>query len=127
MPFMNSHNQTVTRPTGAGCFPKVTIEAGLKLVENGLARLRDDDASGRLPLLHLPRASDDLGAVRDAAARLRAAATDVVFLGTGGASPRGETLAQLPGFSGAGGGPFPRQPPGALLAKPHSPPLHPVV
>jgi glucose-6-phosphate isomerase len=47
--------------------------------------------------LRLPARIDDLGAIERAAARLRAGATDVVVLGTGGSSLGGQTIAQLAG------------------------------
>ena len=44
-----------------------------------------------------PARTDDLDEISEAAARLRAGATDVVVLGTGGSSLGGQTLAQLAG------------------------------
>src|SRR5688572_2561431 len=49
----------------------------------------------------LPARQDDLAGIRAAAAGL-AAATDVVFLGTGGSSLGGQTLCQLAGHAVAG-------------------------
>jgi hypothetical protein len=69
-------------------------------------RARHADAS--LPLLRLPAARDDLASIRETADRLRAAASDIVLLGTGGSSLGGQTLAQLGGHAIAGpqgGGP----------------------
>jgi glucose-6-phosphate isomerase len=94
-------------PTG---LPEVAIEAALKPIEKALERLREEDASGRLPLLHMPAASDDLGAIRAAAARLTDGATDVVFLGTGGSSLGGQTLAQLRDYAVPGAGRFAENP-----------------
>jgi glucose-6-phosphate isomerase len=110
MAIEQSIDQALARTIGAGGFPEVAIEAGLRLVENALTRLRDDDASGRLPLLHMPHASEDLGAIRDAAARLSCEATDIVFLGTGGSSLGGQTLAQLRDYAVPGAGRFAENP-----------------
>ena len=110
MAIEQSIDQALARTIGAGGFPEVAIEAGLRLVENALTRLREDDGSGRLPLLHMPRASDDLGAIRAAAARLSCEATDVVFLGTGGSSLGGQTLAQLRDYAVPGAGRFAENP-----------------
>jgi glucose-6-phosphate isomerase len=60
-------------------------------------RARYDDAS--LPLLRLPDARADIATIIDAARRTGANATDVVFLGTGGSSLGGQTLAQLAGYA----------------------------
>lgn len=75
-----------------------------------MKRLADDDASGRLPLLHMPRTTDDLASIREAAAFLRDDATDVVFLGTGGSSLGGQTLAQLRDYAVPGAGRFTESP-----------------
>ena len=57
--------------------------------------LREMHGDGSLPLLRLPARTNDLDEISQAAARLRAGATDVVILGTGGSSLGGQTLAQL--------------------------------
>src|SRR5262249_10561887 len=59
--------------------------------------LRARHADGVLPLLRLPAARDDLATIHDAATALRAGASDIVLLGTGGSSLGGQTLAQLAG------------------------------
>jgi len=60
-----------------------------------LALLRDRHADGSLPLLQLPERRDDIAAILSLARLLRENTTDVVFLGTGGSSLGGQTLAQL--------------------------------
>lgn len=82
---------------GAGV-PGTALDAALAAVGTGLARLREEAASGALPLLSLPAAEDDLAPAEAAAARLREGASDVVFLGTGGSSLGGQALAQLAGY-----------------------------
>ncbi len=64
-----------------------------------LAWLKGRYDDGELPLLRLPEKGDDLAAIGDAAARLASGASDVVFLGTGGSSLGGQTLAQLAGHA----------------------------
>jgi glucose-6-phosphate isomerase len=54
----------------------------------------------------MPRETDDLDEIEAAAARLKADATDVVFLGTGGSSLGGQTLAQLKAYAVPGLGRF---------------------
>jgi glucose-6-phosphate isomerase len=64
-----------------------------------LATLRARHADGTLPLLRLPEQRDDIAAILGYANLLRAGATDVVFLGTGGSSLGGQTLTQLAGYA----------------------------
>ncbi len=67
-----------------------------------LTWLRARHADGALPLLRLPKKQDDIATILGYAALLRANATDVVFLGTGGSSLGGQTLAQLAGYAVSG-------------------------
>jgi glucose-6-phosphate isomerase len=73
------------------------------LVRTGdaLAFIRARHADGSLPLLRLPEKTDDLAGIAAAAKRLVAGANDlaphIVFLGTGGSSLGGQTVAQLAG------------------------------
>jgi glucose-6-phosphate isomerase len=66
-----------------------------------LAFIRARHADGKLPLLLLPEKTDDLAGIEAAAKRLVAGANepaqDIVFLGTGGSSLGGQTVAQLAG------------------------------
>ena len=63
-----------------------------------------------MPLLRLPQTHDDLVEIRDTGRRLAENATDIVFLGTGGSSLGGQTLAQLAGHAVPGVGAL-REPP----------------
>ena len=83
------------RGIGVGGLPQVAFEAGLSAVGTALARLREDQATGRLALLGLPAETGDLASIRKAADELRRNATDIVMLGTGGSSLGGQMLAQL--------------------------------
>jgi glucose-6-phosphate isomerase len=70
-----------------------------------LKNLRARHSDGTLPLLRFPEKRDDVAAIKAAAGRLSAAGTtDVVFLGTGGSSLGGQTLAQLAGHAAPGAG-----------------------
>lgn len=95
---------------GGGGLPQQALEAALSVVGKAMKRLAEDDESGRLPLLHMPRTTDDLEGVREAAAWLRRDVTDVVFLGTGGSSLGGQTLAQLRDYAVPGAGRFTESP-----------------
>ena len=76
------------------------IAAMLERAGEALAKLRARYADGSLPLLRLPEKRDDIVAIKAAAERLTAnPTTDVVFLGTGGSSLGGQTLAQLGGYA----------------------------
>src|SRR5262249_14194211 len=94
-----------------------------------LAKIRKQHADGSLPLLRLPEKRDDIATIVGYAALLRDSTTDVIFLGTGGSSLGGQTLAQLSGHAVPGVGAL-RDPPrihfmdnldpesyGALLAR----------
>jgi glucose-6-phosphate isomerase len=109
------------------------LGAALERAGAALEGLRARHADGGLPLLRLPGTHDDLVPIREAGRRLALGTTDVVFLGTGGSSLGGQTLAQLAGHAVPGVGSL-RSPPrlhfldnldpesyGALLGKlPHT-------
>jgi glucose-6-phosphate isomerase len=84
--------------------------AALARAGDALANLRARHADGSLPLLRLPEKRDDIATILGYAALLREATSDVVFLGTGGSSLGGQTLAQLAGHGVPGVGAL-RDPP----------------
>jgi glucose-6-phosphate isomerase len=84
--------------------------AALARTADALASLRARHADGTLPLLRLPEQRDDIATILGYAALLRDGTSDVVFLGTGGSSLGGQTLAQLAGHSVPGVGAL-RDPP----------------
>src|SRR3569832_1023309 len=86
------------------------LSGALARTEAALDRLRQHYTEGTLPLLRLPEKQDDLAGIREAAARLKDGASDIVILGTGGSSLGGQTIAQLAGFNVPGVGPL-RDPP----------------
>src|SRR5690606_31978043 len=59
------------------------LAATLAATQGALEWLRDQHATGKLPLLRVPERQDDLAGIGEAAAGLREGATDVVMLGTG--------------------------------------------
>jgi glucose-6-phosphate isomerase len=83
----------------AGAFDETLRRTG-----TALAWLRARHADDGLPLLALPAGHDDLAAIAAAARGLSAGASDIVFLGTGGSSLGGQTLAQLAGHAVPGVG-----------------------
>ncbi len=80
------------------------LKAALDRAGGALEWLRVHHADGTLPLLRLPAKRDDLLSIAQAADRLTVGATDIVFLGTGGSSLGGQTLAQLAGYAVPGVG-----------------------
>jgi glucose-6-phosphate isomerase len=83
---------------GAHGLPRSTLDAYLARLEPRLASLREEHASGALPLLRVPEWRDDIAAARAALQRLTQGARTLIFFGTGGSSLGGQTLAQLGGF-----------------------------
>lgn len=110
MPLQQSIDLAFSSKIGEGGLSEAAFEGALEAVGKAMARLAEDDSSGRLPLLHMPRTNDDLAAVREAAAFLRQDATDVVILGVGGSSLGGQTLAQLRDYAVPGAGRFTESP-----------------
>jgi glucose-6-phosphate isomerase len=94
-----------TDQVGSNGVAPAALADALKRTEPALALLRARHADGSLPLLRLPAKHDDLVSIKDAARRLTATgATDIVFLGTGGSSLGGQTLAQLADHAVPGAG-----------------------
>ncbi len=80
------------------------LDDALARSESALDWLRARHADNGLRLLQLPAERDDIPAVQAVAKGLTTGATDIVFLGTGGSSLGGQTLAQLAGYAVPGVG-----------------------
>jgi glucose-6-phosphate isomerase len=93
----------------AGGIALPAFEKNLQRLEAALADLRTSYEKNSLALLRLPERTADLRAIEALAAKLRDS-TDVVFLGTGGSSLGGQTLAQLGGYNVPGVGDLRRMP-----------------
>ncbi len=87
----------------SGAITKAAFEKNLAGLEAPLSALREAYAKDTLALLRLPERTEDVAAVEALAAKL-ADAEHVVFLGTGGSSLGGQTLAQLGGYNVPGVG-----------------------
>ena len=87
---------------GKGAIPDAALDKALADLGPALARLTAEAKDKSLPLLGLPTDTADLEPVKQAAARLRDGASDILILGTGGSSLGGQTLAQLTGYGTAG-------------------------
>jgi glucose-6-phosphate isomerase len=99
MPLSQSIELARAERVGAQGAPANALADALARTAAPMAALRARHGDGSLQLLRLPERRDDLGAIRDAAGRLRAGASDIVILGTGGSSLGGQTLAQLAGYN----------------------------
>ncbi len=99
MPLQQSIENARADRIGADGVSASALAGQLERAEAALDWLRARHADGGLRLLQLPGERRDLDEIRAAARRLHAGATDVVFLGTGGSSLGGQTLAQLAGFA----------------------------
>jgi glucose-6-phosphate isomerase len=93
---------------GKAGLTRTALDRVLARLQPRLESLREDYASGTLPLLRVPEWRDDIDAARAALAALTKDARTLVFFGTGGSSLGGQTLAQLggwgiPGDDGNGG------------------------
>ncbi len=99
MPITQSIDSALEKNIGAHGVADSALKAALDRAEAALETLRKRHADGSLPLLTLPGTHGDLAQIRDTGQRLAQNATDVVFLGTGGSSLGGQTLAQLAGHA----------------------------
>src|SRR5438132_14278533 len=89
MPLVQSIENARAERVGAAGVAAADFADALARTGDALAWLRARHADGGLPLLRLPARRDDLAAIRAAAGRLAAGASDIVVLGTGGSSLRG--------------------------------------
>jgi glucose-6-phosphate isomerase len=99
MSLLQSIDNARAERVGADGVSQGALADHLQRAEEALAWLRARHADGGLRLLQLPAERRDLAETSEAAQRLRTGATDVVFLGTGGSSLGGQTLAQLAGHA----------------------------
>jgi glucose-6-phosphate isomerase len=110
MPFQQNIDNARAERIGQHGVAKAALDGTLRRCEAALDWLRQQHADETLPLLRLPAKTSDLDEINRAAARLRAGATDVVVLGTGGSSLGGQTIAQLADIGVRGAEAFRRPP-----------------
>jgi len=99
MPFKQNIDSARSEIIGKHGIGQAALQGALRDSAGALERLRKAHADNALPLLRLPAKTADLDEITHAAARLRADASDIVLLGTGGSSLGGQTLAQLAGIA----------------------------
>jgi len=98
MPYSHSIERAFKSRIGEGGVDDQAFARLLAHAEGELENLRKAYRSGSLPLLRLPEKTDDLAALKQAVKKF-AKAADIVFLGTGGSSLGGQTLAQLADYA----------------------------
>src|SRR6185369_13960017 len=97
IPFVQSIENARAERIGRHGVAAAAFSDALARTGDALIALRTQHADASLRLLRLPQEQNDLAAIRTAAHKLAAGASDIVFLGTGGSSLGGQTLAQLAG------------------------------
>lgn len=102
-------SQNIDRAFESGGISRATFDGALKRLAPALDGLREAHARKSLALLGLPERTEDFAAMEAMALRLRGA-DDVVFLGTGGSSLGGQTIAQLAGYAVPGVGALQKKP-----------------
>ncbi len=95
--------QDISRALSGNAISMSAFEAQLGKLDPVLVKLRDAYTNRSLALLRLPERTEDLPAMEALATKLKNSA-HVVFLGTGGSSLGGQTLAQLGGYNVPGVG-----------------------
>ena len=104
MPLVQSIDNAREDRVGRDGISAAALRDTLARSSEALAWLRARHADGALRLLQLPAERADLAGISAAARRLRKDASDIVFLGTGGSSLGGQTLAQLADYAVPGMG-----------------------
>ena len=99
MLFIQSIENSRAERIGREGVSQDALRDALTQADAALDWLRARHVDGGLRVLQLPKQRDDLSAIMDMAHRLRAGARDIVFLGTGGSSLGGQTLAQLADYA----------------------------
>jgi glucose-6-phosphate isomerase len=99
MPLVQSIEKALAEHIGPQGISEPSLAQAVGRSQGALKWLRARHQDGGLKLLRLPAERNDLAAIAQTAARLVEGATDVIFLGTGGSSLGGQTLAQLAGYA----------------------------
>jgi glucose-6-phosphate isomerase len=95
MTFTHSIDLAREERIGRNGVPQESLRGMLARADNALGWLRARHSDRGLRLLQMPEERSDLAEITAAAKQLTVGARDIVFLGTGGSSLGGQTLAQL--------------------------------
>ncbi|MEZ5774075.1 MAG: glucose-6-phosphate isomerase [Hyphomicrobiaceae bacterium] len=109
-PYSQSIEGCLASALGRHGLERGELSRQLAALEAPLDQLRRDAETGAIPLLAVPRRDEDIAPAEAAMRRLAEGASTIVFLGTGGSSLGGQTLAQISGWGVPGEtcGPRPR-------------------
>lgn len=99
LPYVLSIEGCLSERIGTAGLTPAKLDLWLRRTEPHIERLRTQNADGSLPLLRIARATADLADAEAAYRKLIRGAETVIFLGTGGSSLGGQTLAQLAGWN----------------------------
>lgn len=95
MPFTQSIELTRAERIGSEGLPQAAMGDALARADKALHWLRAQHDAKALRLLQMPAERSDIAEITETAHKLAMGAADIVFLGTGGSSLGGQTLAQL--------------------------------
>ena len=99
LPYALSIDGCLSEAIGTAGLTPAKLDLWLRRVEPHIEKLRNQCEDGSLPLLRIPRATADIDDAEAAYRKLVRGAETVIFLGTGGSSLGGQTLAQLAGWN----------------------------
>jgi glucose-6-phosphate isomerase len=99
MAISQTHELTLSQNIGPHGLSAPALATAEVDVKRALKQLKQQAKDGSLRLLAVPAQRDDLPALLAAARAIKAKAKDIVFLGTGGSSLGGQTVAQLAGYA----------------------------
>jgi glucose-6-phosphate isomerase len=99
MPLIQNIERALFSSIGEGGIADSEFDVQLEKTEAALDWVRKAYADNTLPLLRLPETTDDLPPVEAAAKKMLAAATDLVFMGTGGSGLGAQALLQLADYN----------------------------
>lgn len=99
LPFLHGIDGCLAAAIGEHGLSRRDLAPWLAKAATALERLRQDDIQRRLELIGIVDARADIDQARAALGELSRDAQTIVFLGTGGSSLGGQTLAQLAGWN----------------------------
>lgn len=97
MPITQTIDHALASHVGAGGIPDADFSRNLEALSEAVAELREAYHSGSLALLRYPERTDDFSELQAAAQEFMSGMSDLIFLGTGGSSLGGQSLAQMAG------------------------------